>query len=440
MNKTLILLFTLIGFNAFAQSIYEGARFEKLDSLMDYLSQNNKFMGSLTLREKDKIVYSKAYGFADVGAKVKATPQTKYKIGSITKTFTACIIMQLAEEKKLKLDAKLSEFFPKVKNAEKITITNLLNHTSGIYNYTKDSTLFAKITDLHNRRDMLEQIYKNNAAFEPGTKAEYSNSNYLLLGYIIQDVTHKSFKENVTTRVITKAGLKNTYYFGKINPKKNEAFSYKAENGQWVKREEWHESVAGAAGALQSTTEDLTKFYTALFDGKIVSKESLAKMTNINNGYGLGLVNFQFGERKFIGHNGGIESFESVAAYYPKDGVAVSLIANGADYSFNEIMLGVLSVYYKLPYRFPTFDTVEVAGNVLSKYEGNYTNASLPFIINVKLVDGQLRVHADEQGTFYITPTSDTEFIHEGSGVRMVFDAKGFALVQNGSSTYFKKQ
>lgn len=442
MKKILILIFALTTTLAtFAQDEHEGAKYEKLDSLMTYLYQNNKFMGSLAIREKGNLVFSKAYGFADLDAKVKANPGTKYKIGSITKMFTACMVFQLIEEKKLNGTDKLSAFFPKMPNAEKITINNLLNHSSGIYNYTNDSTFTATLSKQQLRRDMLERLYKYKPAFAPGTKAEYSNSNYLLLGYIIQDITHKTYKEAVTERILMKAGLKNTYYFSKVNLKKNEAYSYKFENDKWVKQPEWHESVAGGAGALQSTPEDLTKFITELWAGKIISPKSLADMTTMEMGFGKGVFNFPFGERKYFGHNGGIESFESVLGYYPKEGVAVSLIGNGVNYSFNDIMLGVLSCYYKLPYRFPEFrEKANVNENLLKRYEGNYTNKNLPFVINVKLVNGQLRVHADEQGTFYIEPLSETEFTHEASGVKMIFDAKGFNLVQNGSKTYFSKQ
>jgi len=439
MKKTLLLLFGISTLVSFSQEKKDtdGARLKKIDSLMNYLNANGKFMGSLTLREKDKVVFSKAYGFSNVEANTKATAQTKYKVGSITKMFTACIILQLAEEKKLKLDTKLSEFFPKIKNADKITITQMLNHSSGIYNFTEDSSFVYTAPVL--RRDMLDRLYKYDAAFEPGTKSGYSNSNYMLLGYIIQDVTHKSYKENVTSCVIKKAGLKNTYYFGKINPKKNDAYSYTFDNGTWERVPEWHESVAGAAGALQSTPEDLTQFITALFNGKIISPESLALMTMIDYGYGKGIVNFPFGERKFYGHNGGIENFTSTVGYYPKDNFAVAMVTNGLDYDFNEIMLGVLSCYYKLPYRFPSFDTVNLDENILKKFEGNYKNDGLPFTINVLLVKGVLRVHADEQGTFYITPVSDNEFSHDASGVKMLFRPDGFVLKQNGTDTFFKK-
>ena len=121
MKRLLISLFALLlAVPAFSQT--EGAKYRKIDSLLTYLYENNKFMGSVAIREKGEVVFEKAYGFADAEAKIPATEDTKYKIGSITKMFTASIIFQLIEEKKLKLDSKLSEFFPKIKKILKMCL------------------------------------------------------------------------------------------------------------------------------------------------------------------------------------------------------------------------------------------------------------------------------------------------------------------------------
>lgn len=423
-----------------APALAQNEKFRKIDSLLTYFSQNNKFMGSLAIREKGELVFEKSYGFADADAKVPAKPNTRYKIGSVTKMFTAAIIFQLAEEKKLKLDAKLSEYFPKVKNAEKITIAQLLGHQSGLHNYTDDADFDTYKTKLLNRRDMLLRIEALAPDFEPGTKAEYSNTNYLLLGYIIQDVTGKSFKENVTARITSKLGLKDTQYMSKVNLKKNEAYSYTFD-GKWVKMEEWHESSAGAAGALQSTAADLTKFIKALFDGKVVKPESLAKMQELEMGYGKGLFPFPFGERKFLGHSGNIEAFNAVLAYYPKDDMAFSLLVNGDNYNYNEIVIGILSTYYKLPYIFPNFTSVKLEEAVLKRYEGIYSTPSLPFKVDITLKDGELVVHAPEQGAFPINPISETEFNFDPAGITITFTPKGFILKQaDGSTTEFVRE
>jgi CubicO group peptidase (beta-lactamase class C family) len=440
MKKTLLSLFTfMLALPAFAQ--HDSAKFRKIDSLLTYLYTNNKFMGSIAIQEKGEIVFEKAYGFAEVETKTPANPKTKYKVGSITKMFTSAIIFQLIEEKKLTLDTKLSEFFPKIKNAEKITIGDMLNHKSGIYNYTDNPDFDSYKTKLQNRKDMVTRIESYPAVFEPGTKAEYSSSNYLLLGYIIQDITQKPYKDNVMTRLVAKAGLKNTYYFSKINPKKNEAYSYSFADGKWTRTEEWSESSAGAAGALESTPSDLTKFAKALFDGKIIKKESLDKMTTIDMGFGKGIFAYPFIERKFFGHNGGIESFSSVLGYYPKDDLAISVLMNGDDYSTNELMIGVLSCYYKLPYIFPNFKSAKLDESVLKKYEGIYTNPSLPFKVDIKLVNGVLVAHATDQGSFPLNPLSETEFNFDPAGITIIFNPKGFTLKQaDGSISLFTKQ
>ncbi|AWH83995.1 D-alanyl-D-alanine carboxypeptidase [Flavobacterium album] len=440
MKNFFLSLFVLaITLPALAQS---EAKYRKIDSLMVYFNRNDKIMGALTIREKGKVVFEKAYDFADINAKAKATPDTKYKIGAVTEIFTAAIIFQLIEEKKLTLDTKLSEFFPKIKNAEIITIADMLGHKSGIYNYTDDPAFKEAQTKLQNRKQMLDRIMAKEPAFEPGTKAEVSNSNYLLLGYIIQDITKKTYKENVTARVIKKAGLKNTYYFTKINSRKNEAYSYAYADGQWDKQDEWHESAIGGSGGLQSTASDLTLFAKALFDGKIITKASLNEMTKMDMGIGRGVFHFSFAERKFVGHNGNLEGFSTVLGYNPKEDLAISLTLNGVNTDVNALVMGILSCYYKLPYRFPDFTSVAVDDSVLKRYEGIYTAPSLPYKVKIIAREGKLVAIALEpgQGSFELNPLSENEFNFDPADLRMIFSEKGFTLKQGGKVTEFTKE
>lgn len=416
------------------------AKFAKIDSLLRYLANNNRFMGSVAIREKDKVVFERAYGFADLENKVKATPTTKYKIGSITKMFTSAVIFQLIEEKKLMLDTKLSTYYPQIPNADKITIGQLLNHHSGIYNYTNDQTFGAKITESMTKDQVVAMIAAYPSDFEPGARGEYSNSNFMLLGYIIEDITKKPYKDVVAERVIKKIGLRNTYYYSTIDPNKNEAYSYSYLGKKWNKREEWHESVVFAAGALQSTPADLTQFIKALFDGKVVSKASLAQMTKLQQMYGYGILQFPFGERKFFGHNGGIEGFSSALGYYPPDDMSFALIVNGENYDSNDIVIGLLSIYYKLPYQFPNLKTFEVAESVMKGYEGTYSAPGFPMKIMMKFHDGELYAQATGQGEFPLTPVSNTEFIFDPAGVNIKFSPNGFTLTQGGMKTVFSRE
>ena len=299
MKKIIVVSLLLLSFSIVAQ---EKTRFNKIDSLLTYLHENNKFMGAISLWENGNVVFEKNYGFADVENNISADSNTKYRIGSVTKIFTAAIIFQLIEEKKLTLDTKLSKFYSEIPNSNTITIGMLLNHKSGIANYT-DNSFDSYKTKPQTKRDMLKRIAAAQPVFEPDAKAEYSNSNYLLLGYIIESITGKNYGDNVATRIAGKIGLKNTYYPKKSVPGKDEAFSYSFAGNKWKKTPSWDLSVANAAGALVSTPSDLTDFINALFTGKIVKPTSLAQMTAMENGYGKGLLQFPFSDKRFLGHN-----------------------------------------------------------------------------------------------------------------------------------------
>lgn len=199
MKKIFLLLSITLSLNSFAQS---ETRFDKIDSLLNYLASNNAFMGNVAIRENENIVFEKTYGFADVKNKKIANSDTRYKIGSVTKTFTSVVILQLVEEKKLTLDTKLSRFFPTIQNSGDITIENLLNHSSGIYSFTNDADYSIYAKSPKTRSELLKKIKAGKPAFEPGEKAEYSNSNFVILGWIIEDVTKKSYAENIDSRIV----------------------------------------------------------------------------------------------------------------------------------------------------------------------------------------------------------------------------------------------
>ncbi|KOS06498.1 hypothetical protein AM493_10970 [Flavobacterium akiainvivens] len=422
---------------AFAQN--DKGKFAKLDSLMLYYYNNGKIMGALTIKEKGRTVFEKGYGFIDIQAQTRADGHSKYKIGQATELFTAAVVLQLVEEKKLKLDAKLSEYFPDVANADVITIKQMLNHSSGIADYTKAEGFDKYKENLQNRKFMLGKITALPATFAPGDKNMYSAADYLLLGYIVQDITGNTIKENITNRIINSLGLKDTGFFNKPNPKKKEAFSYSLVKGKWERMDDWHESVAGGALGMQSSTADLTKFITDLYSGKVVKKETLALMDPGTGASGLGIWYYPFAERRFAGQAGALEGYISLVCHYPKEGVSVSLLLNAQDCNISELVNGILSIYYKQPFRFPTFKEVKVATAVLKNYEGRYTTKSLPFYVDVNVVDGQLRIHADDQGTFFVEPLSDTTFTHDAAGIILEFGQGTFTLKQNGTDTVFTR-
>ena len=434
MKKIIAVLFVAVSLNSFGQS---ETKYEKIDSLLTYLASNNKFMGSIALQEGDKILFEKSYGFADVKNKIKADVSTRYKIGSISKMFTSVVIFQLVEEKKLTLDTKLSKFFPSIKNSENITIENLLEHSSGVYSFTNDADYkeYSKLPKT--RAELMKKIKAGKPVFEPGENAEYSNSNFVLLGWIIEDLTKKTYAENVKTRIIQKIGLQNTGFASEV---KNEAISYQSSGKTWEPAEKEDMSIPGGAGAILSNASDLTKFINALYSGKLISQPSLVSMTEVEKGFGKGILTMPFGERKFFGHTGGIENFTSTLGFYPKEKFAVALLDNGQGYGMNDIMIGVLSIYYKMPYRFPNLQTANVAVAVLKKYEGTYGAANFPLKISIKEENGVLICQATGQDSFPLNPLSDTKFNFDPAGLELVFGTNTMTILQGGQEFELTKE
>lgn len=433
------LFYALFLFFSLVSNSQQDPRFVRIDSFLTYLTQNNKFMGTLTLREGDNVFFNKGYGFADVSKNRETSRLTKYKIGSVTKTFTAVIILQLIEEKKLTLQTKLNRFYPKIKNAEKITISDLLYQRTGIIDYINaDTTMTKKVYEVNTKKEMLARIASYESLFEPGSKFEYSNSNYYLLGCIIEDVTKKAYEDNLNERIVTKINLKNTYYKpGKIETSFNESYSYIFDGTKWEEVPEWDNNMAFAAGAIIATPADLTRFMRALFNNELVSKKSLELMKTLKDSYGMALVQFPFGQRKFYGHTGGIENFRAVVGYNPEDEVGVSLIVNGDNFNRNEIMIGILSIYYKVPYPFPTFAKMEQSQ--LLKYVGNYSSKEIPLKIVVAEKNGELTAQATGQPSFPLTYVKDTVFVFQTAGIEITFTENGFILKQGGAKFTYTK-
>jgi CubicO group peptidase (beta-lactamase class C family) len=436
MRKILLLSVLFISFIGFSQQ----TKFQKIDSLLTFLNANNKFMGSIALRENDKIVFAKTYGYADVESNKKLETNTKLKIGSITKTFTATIIMQLIDEKKLTLDTKLSVFYPQIPNAEKITIHHLLHHRTGIPDFLNDDPNSSDYIFIENKKeDIISRIAAYESAFEPNSKFKYSNSNYNLLGYIIEDVTKKSFSDNLNDRIVKRLGLKNTYFPLKTDLAKNESFSFVFDGKAWEKSPEWSSSLAYSAGAMCSTPSDLTAFMNGLFSGKLVSKEALEQMKTMEEGYGKGIIIAPFKEKKFYSHTGGIENFRAVVGYNEEEQFGISLIVNGDNFNRNDIMIGVLSLYYQMPYNFPNVKDFAVSKEVLAKYIGTYSSPTFPMKVTITEENGVLFAQATGQSSFPLSAKSETEFVFLAAGIKIVFAENQLTLKQ-GAEYVLKKE
>lgn len=356
----------------------------RLDSLFTALNAHEQNMGSITIADSGKIVYQNAFGYSRVNGDRK-TPfnvKTKYRIGSITKMFTAVMIFQLIEEGKLTLNTTLAKYYPQLTNASKITVGEMLSHRSGLFNLTNDSLFYKYSGRTMSEAEMTGIFAKQKPSFEPDLKSEYSNTNFVLMGYIIEKITGKLYSEELKKRITSRLGLNDTYYGTKADPKKNEAYSYNYTS-KWSQLPETDMSIPGGAGAIVSTPTDLVNFIDALFADKLISHKNLENMETMRDNFGMGMFTIYVDDQKGYGHGGRIDGFVSKLFYFPADKLSIAYTSNGVRYSTYEILKDALSIYSNKPFEKPEFKSVTLKSTDLDKYLGNYTSTKIPLKIAI---------------------------------------------------------
>ncbi len=437
------ILLALVSLNfVFAQTFDKA----KLDQFFDRLSAKNKAMGSLVIIKNGEMQYARSIGYGEIKSNERKplTEASRFRIGSITKMFTSAIILQLVEEGKLKLTDTIDQFFPQVPNANKITIKHILGHRSGIPNVRRTQNAQENVnTTPITKEEMLDLIIKATPEFEPDAKHSYSNSGYQVLGFIIEKITGKTYEAALNERIISKIGLENTYLAtGKIDVNKNEALTYMNLGNEWKPVHETHPSILFSAGAIISTPGDMAKFIQALFDGKIISTESLEQMKTMREGEGLGMEPFTFAGKTFYGHGGGADNYGSWLAYLPEEKLAIAYTTNAKVYPVANIMKGITDIYYNKPYTIPSFESVVISPEILESYVGVYTNPEAPVKFTITR-DGETLFFKPpgESGAIALEATAQNRFQIEGALV-VEFDAakKQMTIKRRGGERVFTKE
>lgn len=323
-------------------SVYAQTKLDKvlqIERLVKSYSDYKLFNGSVLVEEKGKVIFKKGFGLANMEWKIPNSADTKFRIGSVTKQFTATLILQLKDEGKINLQAKISDYLRwyRTDSGSKITIEQLLKHTSGIPNYTANADAMNDIA-AHNYspQELAEKFCMGDLEFEPGTKFKYNNSAYFLLGVIVEEITKKSYAENLRTRIFEPLQMKNS---GVDSPKillKNRAEGYEYgfngfENADFINMEN---SIL-SAGAIYSTVEDLNLWQNAIYGGEFLSNENKNLMfTPTLGNYGLGLFVGKFKpagmskEITSVGHHGGINGFSALLIRFVEAQTTVILLDN----------------------------------------------------------------------------------------------------------------
>jgi D-alanyl-D-alanine carboxypeptidase len=271
----------------------------KLDQLLGRLAEKNKGMGTLTLAKDGNVIYSRSFGYAQINGDQKkpATAATRYRIASITKTFTAVMILQLVEEGKLRLADTLDKFFPQIPNAARITLAQILLDRSGMAEIQPDGDWGKQ---RHTEEEFVARLAQGQPSFEPDAKSQYNNAGYHLLGYIVEKAGGKPYPQALKERITAKAGLADTYLGeGNTSAARGEALAYMYFGDKWIEASEPHFSVVAGAGGIVSTATDLVKFIQALFDLKLVSADSLKLMTTMRDGEGMGMSLSRSPEKRY---------------------------------------------------------------------------------------------------------------------------------------------
>ena len=413
----------------------------KLDQYFDLLEENNKFMGSVAVSQAGELIYTRSVGYCNVTSESKATVASRYRIGSITKTFTAVLVFKAISAGKLSLDQTLDQFFPEVPKSKNITIKQLLGNRSGIHNFTDDPAYATYMTQPKSASEMVEIIVKAGSDFEPDSKFQYSNSNFVLLTYILEKSMGKPYPELLEEFITRPLGLADTYVGEKIGTKANECKSYMYLD-KWQEHPETDMSIPVGAGAIVSNPTDIVKFSDALFGGKLLDLEYVEAMKKITDGYGLGLFSFPFHERTSYGHTGGIDGFSSLFGHFDDGNVSFALTSNGNNMNTNDIAIAVLSTVYNEPFELPKFNTYEVSPEQLEVYVGNYTAPDFPLDISIFIEDGVLKGRATGQPAFTLDPVDEHQFEFVSAGIEMTFDPEENTLFfkQRGVRVNFKKK
>ncbi len=425
-----------------------------IDNLYSSLKEKEYPGVAVLVAQDEKVRYRKGFGYADIKNKIVVTPDTKFRIGSVTKQFTGAAILKLQENNLLSVNDKLSKFIPDFPRGDEVTIHHLLTHTSGIHSYTGKSDFLDRVTKTISPDSLIAYFKNDPYDFNPGDRFLYNNSGYFLLGYIISKVSGKSYGDYLKQTFFDPLGMTNTgvHYSGiKLD---HEAKGYSKKGDKYEESLNWDMSWAGAAGALYSTVDDLHKWNQALYGGKAISTKSLdAALTpvTLNNnaltgqkyGYGLGLTEYR--GMDIVTHSGGLHGFLSQLAYYPKEKMTVVMYTNTSDpeINFNPNKIAEAFLWNKLDSQ-SSFSQSKVKPANLEQFTGRYEFTNVG-VMTVTTSENKLFAQLSGQPKFEIFPSSENEFFWKVVDARVKFlkndngEVNKAILMQNGMELEFKK-
>ncbi|HRX77876.1 MAG TPA: serine hydrolase [Pirellulaceae bacterium] len=367
-----------------------------------------------------KVLYSSGFGSANVEEKVPITSETKFRIGSVTKQFTAAAILKLQEAGKLSVQDTLDKFIPDYPRGDEVTLHHLLTHTSGIKSYTSKPAFYQDVTNPIEPEALIDSFKQDAFDFDPGQKWSYCNSGYFLLGYIVGQVSGKPYDQYLQETFFAPLGMKDTGVHTPNLNLTNEAHGYSFSDGRFVDALNWHMSRAGGAGAIYSTVEDLNRWNEGIFGGRVLTSESLksaftkVKTKEGNNNYGYGW--FMGGQRglRTISHGGGLQGFSSYLTRFPDQNLTIAILHNALPGSGDLEPSGLASIiaeaylWRDMKSRPAQPTTADIDPKTFGAFVGRYDYGG-PILI-VTNEDNRLFAQLTGQEKLEIFPSSETKF------------------------------
>jgi CubicO group peptidase (beta-lactamase class C family) len=413
-----------------------------IDALFTHVFTNDAPGAAVLVAQNGTVLFKRGYGLADVAQGAAFTPDTKSRIGSITKQFTSSAILKLQEQGKLSVQDKLSKFFPDFPRGDEVTLRHLLTHTSGIRSYTDKPGFMDKVTSPVKPDDLIKSFQNDAYDFDPGKKWHYDNSGYFLLGRIIEKVSGQSYGDFLRKTFFEPLGMTNTGVHRAGVALEHEALGYQFTGAAFTNALDWDMSWAGGAGALYSTVEDLFRWNEGVFGGKVLKDASLKdawtpvktednKDDDSGNGYGYGWFLAHTRGAQEISHGGGLNGFSSIIMRLPRENFTVAILANalpgapGAEpgqlaHLVTEICLGE-----KLGPRPTHLVNPGVSPDVFDALVGRYDYGV--GVMTVTKVGQHLYAQLGGQPRVEIFPKSDTEFFWKVVDAQVTFvkDSQG---------------
>ncbi|MFP2931573.1 serine hydrolase domain-containing protein [Pyxidicoccus sp. 3LG] len=406
----------------------------RIDALAAETLKEGPVVGlSLAVVRGGDVVIQKGYGKANLELGVPVTEQSLFRIGSITKQFTAAAIMQLVEQGKVKLDDDVTKYVDFPTHGKRITLRHLLTHTSGLKNYTKAED-FPKKAPLELTPDEVLALVKDVPPLvEPGSKWAYSNTGYFLLGLVIEKASGMKYADYLEKNVFPRAGLQRTWYCDVSRILPHRVAGYTLQKGQPVNAEHLGMSVPYAAGSLCSTAPELVEWARALETGKVVSPESYTLMTTpvkTTDGkgapypYGFGLSMVELEDHPTVEHGGGINGFAANLMRLPKDDLTVVVLFN-TEGRASPMDLSAKLARLALGIPEPVVKDLPLSADEARRYEGTYAREKTKWAL--RFVDGKLRMRpsylpATEEDILLLYQ-GDGDFVPKGESVHYRFEA-----------------